>query len=246
MRIPRVVQIILLMLLMAISAEAQETASKDLRHLSARAATPPDQAPENPKGCKTMGVGYADGATLLKRQIRLQLVTISDQNLILGNEIVATVKLQNGGDGSVEIPWSTDFRTTKDGQDASNRQWESGEFRIAVRYGKNQYCDLTNTSQLLYGSKFVPGSILTIRPGEWITAQISFRVQAEQPAYERIEEGPAELAVEWVQTARTYVVKDCGLTLGFFPYDGFYDHRNRVVVRRVEITPPNKAQESRP
>lgn len=193
-----------------------------------------------------MGGGFVDGVTLTKdkkpRQIKVEMLGISDTKLILGTEIVATVKLQNAGHNPIQIPWSADFQTTLDGQEPNNRTWEFGQFQIALRNKDNRYNNLMNTSQPLYGSTFVPGSMLTIKPGEWITAQISFRVTAEDPRYEKITEGPADLTVEWFQTVRTRVVKDCGVWLGYFPYDSFYQHVNRTVVREVEIKAPAKTQ----
>jgi hypothetical protein len=234
---------------MATSAEAQQIASKDLLRPSTVVPAPTQKAEktEYPKGCEKMGgVGFADGVTMAKdnkpRQIKLELVSISDTNLIIGSEIVATVKLQNAGTNPIQIPWSTDFRTTHDGQDPDNRTWEFGQIEITLRDKRNYFTGLINTSQPLYGSTFVPGSMLTIKPGEWITMQISVRIAKEHPAYEQLTEGPADLAVEWFQTVRTRVSKDCGVTLGYFPYDSFYNNENRVVVRKVEISPPPKGQ----
>jgi hypothetical protein len=31
---------------------------------------------------------------------------------------------------------------------------------------------------------------------------------------------------------------------GFFPYDGFHEHKSRVTVQRVEVERPEKAQKS--
>jgi hypothetical protein len=246
----RVFRTVSLTLLMATSAEAQQVASKDLLRPSTVVAAPTQKAekPEYPKGCEKMGLGFADGLTMAKnnipRQIKLELVSISDADLVIGSEIVATVKLQNADSNPIQIPWSTDFRTTQDGQDPDNRTWEFGQFEIALRNKKNQYAELINTSQPLYGSVYVPDSMLTIKPGEWITAQISIRVAEVHPAYEQITEGPADLALGWFQTVRTRVIKDCGVTLGYFPYDSFYQYENRAVVRKVEIKPPAKTQKS--
>lgn len=239
---------IFLILLLPISVEAQQVASKDLLRSSAVVAAPiqKNKKPEYPNGCKEMSGGVVDGVTVTKdrtpRQIKLEMLSISDTDLILGTEIVATVKLQNADRNSIQIPWSTDFQTTLHGQNPNNRTWEFGQFQIALRNRNNGYDNLMNTSQPLYGSTFVPGSMLTLKPGEWITAQMGFRVTVEDPRYEKITEGPADLTVEWFQTVRTHVVKDCGVWLGYFPYDSFYQHVNRVVVRQAEIKPPAKTQ----
>jgi hypothetical protein len=247
---PGVFRTVSLTLLMATSAEAQQVASQDLLRLPTVVAAPSqkEEKPEYPNGCEKMGVGFVDGVTMAKdripRQIKVDLVSISDTNLIVGSEIIATMKLQNAGSNPIRIPWSTDSQTTLDGQDPDNRTWEFGQFQVALRHKKNQYDVLMNNSQPLYGSMFVPGSMLTIKPREWITARISVRVAVEHPAYEKITEGPADLAVEWFQTVRSRVVKNCAVTLGYFPYDSFYDHENRVVVRKVKIRPPAETQKS--
>jgi hypothetical protein len=100
---------IFLILLLPISTEAQQVASKDLLRPSTVVAAPAqkEEKPENPNGCVNMGVGFADGVTMAKdkipRQIKVELVSISDTNLIEGSEIVATVKLQNAGSCSAPL-----------------------------------------------------------------------------------------------------------------------------------------------
>jgi len=132
-----------------------------------------------------------------------------------------------------------------DGQDPDNRSWEFGEFRMSLRDKQNShyYDQLVTTSQPLYGSGFVPGSNLTLKPGEWITAQISFRIEVQNPKFEKVNVGTAALAMEWFQTVRTHVVKDCGVILGFFPYDDPFESLNRQVVAKVEIEHPHGATE---
>src|SRR5262245_41239976 len=120
----RVFQTVFLLLGFATMALAQQVASKDLLRSSAAAAvTTSAQTSEesnHANGCSNMGVGFADGVTLDEdkkpRKLGVGLVEISARKLTLGTEITATAKLQNIGVKSVQIPWSTDFRTTMDGQ----------------------------------------------------------------------------------------------------------------------------------
>jgi hypothetical protein len=98
----------------------------------------------------------------------------------------------------------------------------------------------------LYASKFVSGSSLTVKPGEWITARISFRIAVQNPKFEEVNLGRAALAMEWFQTVRTRIGKDCGVTLGYFPYDSFYNNENRVEVRNVEIKASGEEAEIEP
>jgi len=235
-------------------AQEHEVAIRDLRRPTVLLSSPTERqtaAPEKPNGCPKRGVGFADGFTMGKdrkpRQIQLDMVKIDDTNLILGREIAATVRLQNVGTDPIQIPWSTDFRTTWKGQDPDHRKWEFGQFQMALGQGdKHYYDELITTSFPLYGSEFVPGSMLTVKPGEWITAQISFLVSVQRPQFESIETGPADLTLEWFQTVRRRDVEDCGITLGYFPYDSFYGHLNRVKVRKVQVQGPEKASKAAP
>ena len=235
---------------------AQQVASKDLlRSPAAATATIPAQTPEeldHPNGCSKMGVGFADGVTLDEdrkpRKLRVGLVEISTSKLPIGSEVIATAKLQNIDIKSVQIPWSTDFRTTMDGQDPDSRSWEFAEFRMSIRDKQNpQYYDrLVTTSQPLYASKFVPGSYLTIEPGQWITVRISFRIVVQRPEFEELTVGTNTLAMEWFQTIRTRRVKDCGVTLGYFPYDDPFRSVNRSEVAQVQIEGPGETTKPAP
>jgi hypothetical protein len=248
MKILQISEATLLLITSTISVRAQEIASKDLllppAVFSATAPIQPNEKPEHPNGCAKMGVGYVDGVSLeedkIPRKLGVELVKISSKKLAIGSEIIATAKLQNTGSKSVQIPWSTDFRTTMDGQAPDNRSWEFGEFRMSLRDKQNSdyYAPLVTTSQPLFASKFVSGSTLKLNPGEWVTARISFRIEVQNPSFEKLNVGTAALAMEWFQTVRTRVVKDCGVTLGYFPYDDPFQSLNRKVVAEVQIERP--------
>ena len=252
MKIQRISQAIFLLTTLTISARAQEIASKDLlRTATASSAMSPiqiEEKPENPNGCRKMGAGgYVDGVTLDEdkkpRKLRVELVEISTRKLTIGSEIIATAKLQNVGGKSVRIPWSTDFRTTMNGQDPDSRSWEVAEFRMSIRDQQNPkyYDKLVTTSSPLYASRFVPDSYLRIEPGQWVTARISFMVVVQNPEFEKLNVGTNTLAMEWFQTARSRVVKDCSVTLGYFPYDDPFESVNRSEVAEVQVEGPRAA-----
>ena len=229
-------------------ALAQEVASKDLVRpplaTTEPAPSPATQEPDHADKCSKMGVGFADGMTLAvdkkPRKLKIGLVEISSKILTKGSEITATVKLENAGEKSVQIPWSTDFQTTIEGQDLDKRFWEFAEFEISIRSKRNPkyYAHLVTTSQPLYGSRFVPGSFLTLEPGQWITARISFKIAVRHPEFEELDIGTNTLAMEWFQTSRSRTVKDCGVTLGYFSYDSPFESLNRKEVAQVEIESP--------
>jgi hypothetical protein len=107
------------------------------------ALTRAEERAEHPNGCPTMGVGFADGVTLnedkVPRKIRVDLVEINRTRLVMGTEVTATAKLQNVGRKPIQIPWSTDVRTTMNGQNPDERYWEFGEFRMSVRDKHNKH-----------------------------------------------------------------------------------------------------------
>ena len=155
----------------------------------------------------------------------------------MGTEVSATAKLQNVGRKPIQIPWSTDVRTTMNGQNPDESYWEFGEFRMSVRdkHNKHYFDRLVTTSRPLYASKFVPGSSLTVKPGEWITARISFRIEVQNNKFEAVNVGRAALAMEWFQTSRSRLVRNCGVTLRYFPYDEPFKSANRRVVATIQV-----------
>jgi len=252
----RVFQTLFLLLGLPMMVHAQQVASKDLLSSpAAAAATTAAQSPEEPEhanGCSKMGLGFADGVTLEEdkkpRKLGVGLVEISTRRLTLGSEITATAKLQNLGVKPVQIPWSTDFRTTMDGQNPDDRSWEFAEFRMSIRdkHNPDYYDRLVTTSLPLYASKSVPSSYLTLKPGEWVTARISFKIAVQRPEFEELRVGTNTLAMEWFQTVRTRRVKDCGVTLGYFPYDDPFRSVNRSEVAQVQIEDPGATTKPAP
>jgi len=243
----RVFQTLLFTAGFATAVHAQEVASKDLVRppVAAIVSAPPPatQEPDSASKCGKMGVGFADGMTLAKdkkpRKLKVGLVEIGSKKLPKESEITATGKLENAGGKSVQIPWSTDFQTTIDGQDPNERFWEFAEFEMSIRSKRNPkyYAHLVTTSQPLYASRFVPGSFLTLEPGQWITARISFKIAVRHPEFEELDIGTNTLAMEWFQTSRSRIVKDCGVTFGYFPYDSPFESLNRSEVAQVQIEP---------
>ena len=186
-------------------------------------------------------MGFADGVAVTDdhkpRKIEVEFVTVSDTRLTVGSVVEGTVRLRNLGDKPIELPWSTDFRTTQNGQDPKLRSWEVGMFQIQLKRAKNSDIELKSTSQVLFGSKLVSGTLLTVKPGEWITVQISFDIESAEGAFQEVSQGPFELSVEWSQTARTRQLNDCGVMLGYFSYGDYYEQNNPRIAVTVEIEP---------
>jgi hypothetical protein len=192
----------LIALCFVVRAYSQEVASVNLRRNAV--SSPPksqnqqrhsSERDEKPAGCEKPEIIIGDGLIVPEdhqlRKIKVEFVSLSESNLVIGEEIEATVKLQNVGKQSIEIPWSTDYRTAHDNQDPDDRAWEFGRIELQSaddgprentegRLDSN--IDFRNLSQTLFASPFVPDCKLTVKPGEWITAQINFLAQVANPA----------------------------------------------------------------
>jgi hypothetical protein len=239
---------LVLSLVLALTASGQQVASVDLRRPAPVAEIPKTtDEPKGAGGCEKESVGrIADGFTQSDdgepRPIRLVLTNLSSLNLKAGTEIEATVQLLNSGSKSIQIPWSTDWGTTFTGQDVNDRTWQVGEFRVELK-GKQNWAELKELSQILFASTFVPGSSLTLKPREWISARINFIVEVAKPAYMEIDEGDAELSVRWFQTTRTLDEKDCRVSLGYFPFKS-YEQENPAVSVHVEKDKPEEGKKA--
>ena len=222
-------------------------ASVDLRQAAAPEPTKTVESDENPGGCEKdkMSVGFADGIILSDdkepRPIRVAFTYLSSLNLKAGSEIEATVQLLNTGKKEIQIPWNTEWETTSFGQDMNDRTWQVGEFRVKLS-GKQHNSELEGLSKILYASTFVPGSSLILKPGQWISAQINFKVDVARPAYMEMDEGEAELSVEWFQTNRSRTEKDCSVMLGYYPFRGFYEQENPSVKVQIKRVKPDENQ----
>jgi hypothetical protein len=239
----RVCETAFLLLILPVSSHAQQIASVDLAHPRVVHAGS-DQDQENvklPENCGRPGVSFADGEVvnddLQPRKIEVEFITVSNTRLVAGENVEGTVRLQNVGDKPIQIPWSTDFRTTQNGEDPNLRSWEVAGFRIALLGAKNNNVGLKSTSQVLFASKLVFDSTLTVKSGEWITAQISFKVEPQEGTHQQVTPGQFELFVEWSQTAYTREIKNCGLTLGNYSYSGVYRQSNPRIAVTVENEP---------
>jgi hypothetical protein len=190
---------------------------------------------EFPENCTPDGA-YLDGVVVnddhQPRKIEVEFIAVSHTRLVVGSTAEGTIRLQNVGDKSIQIPWSTNFPTTQTGQDAKFRSWQVGTFQIKLKSAKNSDLELKSTSRVLFGSKLVSGTMLTVKPGEWITAQISFEIEPPEGAFQEVTQRQFELFAEWSQTARTHQLKDCGATLGYYSYGDYYQQSNP----RIEVT----------
>ena len=187
----------------------------------------------------------ADGFTATNdkqpRPIRVAFTDLSSLKLRPGDKIEATVQLLNSGTKEIQIPWSTEWETTMAGQDPLSRSWTVGAFEVLIK-GKQKSAELKGQAQDLYGSKFVSGSSLTLKPGEWISARINFMVEVANPAYMEIDEGQSRLWVEWFQTTRRRSQKDCEVSQAYLPFKSYVQENPPVIVQieKNESEQPNE------
>jgi hypothetical protein len=179
-----------------------------------------------PPGCSEPTGILANGevkAPDKQRAISLEVVKLSSQTLDVGGQSRAEVRLQNVGDTPIDIPWSTDSGVMRKGPNPEVLQWEQANLGI-VLIEKKKRIALKTADWPLYGSTFVAGSQLTIKPGQWVTAFIEFKVEDLYKIVSVTEFplGETRLSAEWEQASRTWSREKCGWSRFWFEYGGDY------------------------
>jgi hypothetical protein len=227
-----------LSLLLASGALGQQISSVDLTHPPKSDSISQDQkktAP--PDGCEKILPGIiADGFVRpedrLPREITLELIRVSADKAPVGSELAADVRLLNSGKQSIQIPWSIDPSSVTEGQGLSHREWEGGSFEILLRGQVDNDVLLTSLTYPLYGSKFSPGSLLTLQPGQSVVATIKFKLESRYPVRPgHWKGGKTELLVEWRQTSVDQDIVDCKMRKGFYQYQ--YEQKNLTIPIQV-------------
>jgi hypothetical protein len=218
------------------SAQAQQIASVDLSHLQKQAA--PGRKQEKtviPKGCEKLIPGaMADGIVSPRddepREIEVEMVKLSNENPVIGSEVQGEVQFRNSGKYPKQIPWSTEPKRIEKGQNPNHLSWEEANFKIVLKGSEL----LENLSQPLLGARISAGSELTIQPGEWVTVTVKFKLAPQYPIPGRsIRKGKRELLVRWDQAARSWGIKNCAVTTGWFDYRNYYRQKNPTVTINV-------------
>jgi hypothetical protein len=171
----------LLGLLTASAAFPQQVGLVDLTRPIGVLAVPDQSARQLPPGCTEEKRGImADGIVKLDdnrpRNISLQIIKLSSETLEVSGDGRAEVRLQNTGEQPISIPLSTDWSAIQKASSPDHLEWEEGSFQVVLRDKRNHTIALTSNDWSLYGSRLVSGSLMTIKPGEWITAFLNFKV----------------------------------------------------------------------
>lgn len=237
-----------LFLLFVSGAREQQIASLDLTHPPKSDSISQDQTkPALPDGCEKILPGIiADGFIQPEdhhpREITLELISVSANKAPVGSELAADVRLLNSGKQSIQIPWSINPSAVRDGQEPSHREWEGGSFEVLLRGQVDNDVLLASLTYPLYGSKFSPGSLLTLQPGQSVVAAIKFKLESRYPVRPgHWKEGKMELLVEWRQTSIYQDLADCKMRKGFYQFQ--YEQKNltlpiQVVAQDSSTNPP--------
>lgn len=228
----RATQFVVCFCVLATSAQGQQIASVDLTHPTVPTKSAVDQTKTvMPKRCEkvsphAIGDGLVAPSDHEPREITVEIVKVSNQNLVIGSEVQGEVQLRNSGKYPIQIPWSTDPTIVEKGQNPYHLTWEVGSFSVVWQ---DDFL-LKGLTQSLYGSKFAVGSMLTIQPGEWVTAEVKFTLEPEYPIPGRlIKDGEGQLQAKWEQTERSRDIRDiknCSYGLTFFRYGSYYHQQN--------------------
>ena len=217
------------LLLWASFAFSQQVGVVDLTVPEASQASAKTNVEQLAPGCTQETVGMmADGAVVPEdgqpRRISLEIVKLRSDTLEVGGEGRAEVHLRNVGETPIQIPWSKDSSVMRKALNPDHLEWEQGSLGVVLTDKENHTIALKSAEQWLFGSQFVTGSQMTVKPGEWITAFLSFKVEDKYHPGSSTEFpiGEAKLSVEWQQARREWNREKCVWNRAWFDYEGYY------------------------
>lgn len=189
-----------------------------------------------PPGCTRPTGIVADGIVKppdnQRRAISLEIVKLDGQTLEVGRVSRAEIRLKNVGDTSINIPWSTHSRVIQKAPNPDVLQWEQANLGIVLLDNKEKAITLKAAEWQLYASRFVEGSQLAIKPGQWVTAFIEFKVEDlyHIVSFTEFPVGEARLSGEWEQASRTWSREKCGWSSAWFRYGRDYYKQERPTI----------------
>jgi hypothetical protein len=241
----------LLGLLTSSAAFPQQVGVVDLTRPIGVLAVAEQSGNQLPPGCTQEKRGImAHGAMKLDdnqpRRISLQIIKLSSDTFEVGGDGRAEVRLKNTSEKPISIPWSTDSSVIQKAPNPDRFEWEQGSFQVVLTDKQNHTIALTSTDWSLYGSQFVSGSQLTIKPGEWITAFLNFQVENRYHAGSLAEfpVGEAKLFLEWGQVFRIWNRENCDWNTWEFDYKGYYKEEHPTATVQVNRSGSGKSKNS--
>lgn len=156
----------------------------------------------------------------------------------LGSIVDAEVRARNDDKTSIQIPWSVDPNAQVNKQNADNREWEMGTFCFSLMHQGEKRIYLIKMTGWLYVSDFWDCSLLTLRPGESVTARVRFKIEGgESTGREKLKEGEWKLSAAWVQKTVLSKFRDCGIWEVLRPYSAYDQDQNPAVKIQVRAAP---------
>jgi hypothetical protein len=247
----RLIACVVLGLLTERAAFAQQVGVVDLTRPDAVQAAAPQNRNQLSPGCtqETTGImanGYINVDDNQPRKISLEIVKLSSDTFEVGGDGRAEVRLKNLGEKPIHIPWSTDSGVIQQAPNPDHLEWEQGSLEVVLRDKQNHTIALKSAQWSLYGSQFVSGSQLTIKPGEWITAFLKFNVEGlyhtTSPA--EFPVGEAKLFLKWGQALRTWNRKNCVWRRAWFDYEGYYKQEHPTAAVQINRSDSGKGKTS--
>jgi hypothetical protein len=161
----------------------------------------------------------------------------------LGTEVLGEVRLRNSDRRPITIPGSTNISTIGKGQSPDAMQWQEGTFEFELKDQQGHRVALKGLTASLYGSKFAPGTELTLKSGESIMALVKFAISEELPTRPlRLKQEDWQLSASWVQTGRSRDVHRCESSNLYVHYDDFYRQQNPGVAIQVGAAPSHQSR----
>jgi hypothetical protein len=205
----------------------------------------PSEASENlPDGCKELSPaaivdGWREPEDHAPHNIVVEVLSVRSTTPVLGSEVGAEVRLRNSDTRPIKIPWSTDLRTIEKGQGPDTLKWEEGTFEFMLEDRQGHQVSLKSLTESLYGSEFAAESELTLKSGESITALVKFVLEDEFSSRPlRLKAGEWQLSAKWSQAGRSWHVRNCKASNGYFQYERFYQQQNPGMVIQVGSSRP--------
>lgn len=229
------------LLLSASVAFSQQVGVVDLTEPEAGTAAAQTKGDQLAPGCTQETVGtMANGAITADdhqpRRITLEIVKLTSDTLEVGGEGRAEVRLRNVGETPIQIPWSKDSSVIRKAPSPDRLEWEQGNLGVVLRDKQNHTIALKSAERWLFGSQFVTGSQMTIKPGEWITAFLSFKVEDmyHTTSPKEFPIGDAKLFVEWQLARREWNLEDCAWNRAWFDYEGYYSQEHPTTAVQIK------------
>jgi len=188
---------------------AQQVGALDLTHTKNPESIKPTETTSKTdlKECDSPSFTIADGEIVEegeKPKLTLVLLSLSRDTVSPSETIGVQIALHNVGKKPVQIAWSSQ-------PSARLPDHEVGDLTLWLA-GKPLESNIS-----LWGSDTVPGSLLTISPGEWVRIDFSAIVRCSLTPCDPIQAADSAVAkVSWRQYLSTWKREGCKFTRGAF------------------------------